>query len=225
MWYYTGLKTLIDNGKHHEDNYVVAKILTATNQQIANKYIHFFYDLYSKNVSPVIVGALNLYGKNLEKIINSYNKKQTKNYLILFTRDIRILYTIFQFANIDPLNGKTLEKVIFKKFYITKNYKGNIYFNLGYFDTNSGTLFKQNKKIKINTFVKLILTSKKRYTIIHKYDKNSNFFLIKLHRKLYLIDKKLYKSLFVQLGVLKNYNNKFFKPIFINGYISIYEVR
>ncbi len=48
LWYYTNKRTLIDNGKHQYDNYIVAKTLFAFDQDFVARFDRFFVETYDR---------------------------------------------------------------------------------------------------------------------------------------------------------------------------------
>ena len=48
LWYYTNKRTIIDNGKHHYDNYIVAKTLFAYDQNFVANFDRFFVENYDR---------------------------------------------------------------------------------------------------------------------------------------------------------------------------------
>ena len=48
LWYYTNKRTLIDNGKHQYDNYIVAKTLFAFDQGFVARFDRFFVESYDR---------------------------------------------------------------------------------------------------------------------------------------------------------------------------------
>jgi len=48
LWYYTNKRTIIDNGKHHYDNYIVAKTFFSFNQNFIANIDRYFVEEYDK---------------------------------------------------------------------------------------------------------------------------------------------------------------------------------
>ncbi len=63
LWYYSNKRTIIDNGKHHYDNYIVAKTLFSNNQEFVARFDRFFIEEFDKRFPwPVIPYVAKRYG-------------------------------------------------------------------------------------------------------------------------------------------------------------------
>ena len=119
LWYYTGMKTLIDNGKHHQDNYVVSKIFMSDSQAQANHAIHLFYETYNpKGISPAFNKVISKY-KDSDKVFEKLKtedlvkKKKMDKYIFIPFQMLNTLYTIYTFSNLDINTGKQYQKNIY----------------------------------------------------------------------------------------------------------------
>ena len=58
-------------------------------------------------------------------------------------------------------------------------------------------------------------------------DKNSpiNVIYMKSYNKFLVLDKKMFNSLYIQLFVLENYDNKLFEPVILNPLSKIYKLK
>ncbi|MRI58222.1 MAG: hypothetical protein C6H99_01810, partial [Epsilonproteobacteria bacterium] len=48
LWYYTNKRTIIDNGKHHYDNYIIAKSLFESDHSFVANFDRFFVEQYDR---------------------------------------------------------------------------------------------------------------------------------------------------------------------------------
>ena len=230
LWYYTGMKTMIDNGRHHEDNFTVAKILMSQNPTFANNAIHHFYDLYSKSQKPAIIQALKKV-KNPSVLFdklenpNMKHKKYVKKYLVLPLQMTKLIYTIFTFANVDPQTGKKLpQKLFFEHNKIGENSR--------YIILDKGIKIDKQKAVVIQGDTKIPV--KKFYHIIHRNNQKllktipaypQGLHLINYEGKYYMMDEYFFNTLFIQMMFFNNYDKRYFEPIYTGTSIGVFRVK
>jgi len=228
--YYAGLKTMINNGKNRADNYTVANILLSDSQKFTHHSIHYFYNLFDKYKRNAIVRAL-IKHKNpqrlFEYISNVYKdtKNKTDKYLILPSQMAELAYTIYMFANIDPITGDKTSNHIFKMFTILGQDNQFIYLSdHAKIEKKASILHTHNKKLAIKTVasVKYNKGSKdvQENTLAHK-----GLNLIVDANKYYIMDDYFYNSSLVQMMFFNHYDKKYFEPTYVGESISIYKVK
>lgn len=230
LWYYSGLNTMIDNGRHHADNYTVASILLSPSQRLTHHGGHYFYDIFDKNKKDAITQALKQESdakKLFEKIYSGEIKTQKKvdKYIILPIQMSRLLYTIYNYANIDPKSGKKISNNLFKKYIKLKEDDNFIYFNKDTkLDKRKSTLIKGNQEIKIKRFSEVAFKNgmkMKREADI--FDDGLN--LVNYLDSYYVIDDFFYNSTVVQMLFFNNYDKEYFEPVYMGQSISIYKLK
>ena len=230
IWYYTNLKTLIDNGRHHEDNYSVAQILMSNSQTFSYNAIHSFYDLFSQYVwQPSIIQALNQ-DKNtkslFEKLLNEEMKheKYVDKYLILPQQMTQLIYTIFTFANVDPKSGLKLKQKLFFEYKKIKEDSKFIYLDKNVqIDKNKALVIQGETKVMIKNFYHIIIkNNQKLVKEINAYKNGLN--LINYNGRYYLMDDYFLNTTFIQLMFFNNYNKNYFKPVYTGSSISIFKL-
>ena len=230
IWYYTKMNTMIDNGRHHEDNYTVAKILMSDNQTFTYNATHHFYDLYSKRKTPAIVQALKK-EKDPTNLMTKLSKEEMKHkkyvdkYLVLPQQMTRLIYTIFTFANIDPKTGKKLPQKLFFEFYRQGEDKNFIYLDKNTkIDKNKAIVMQGKAKIPIKTFYHILIkNNQKLLKEINTYPNGLN--LINYNVKYYLMDDYFLNTTFIQLMFFNNYDKRYFEPVYTGKSISIFKVK
>lgn len=230
VWYYTNMQTMIDNGRHHEDNYSVAKILMSNSQTFTYNATHHLYDIYSKNQSPAIIQALQKDkepSKLFEKLSQTdmIHKKYVDKYLVLPQQMTKLIYTIFTFANIDPKTGEKLKSKLFFEFNALKEDKNFIYLDKGTkVDKNKALIIQGETKIPIKSFYHIITkNNQKLLKEINAYSKGLN--LIVYEGKYYLMDDYFLNTTFIQLMFFNNYDKRYFEPVYTGKSISIFKVK
>jgi len=229
--YYGGLKTMIDNGRHHADNYTVANILVSPSQKFTHHASNYFYDLFAQdNKRDAITQGLQQ-EKNPKRLFAKINNEELKiskkvdKYIILPIQMNRLIYTIYQFANINPQTGKRISSHVFRR-YIKLNEDNNfIYFNKNAkLDKRTSKLIQSKQEVIIKRFSQVVFRkNKKMKKIVNFSDKGLN--LIKFVNQYYVMDDYFYNSTIVQMMFFNNYDKKYFLPIYEGQTISIYKVR
>ena len=230
IWYYSDLDTMIDNGRHHADNYTVSNIFMSNSQRFSHNAIHYFYDTFAKKNRDAILQGLKKY-KSISKLFAhidamQINKDETiDKYIILPIQMSKLLYTIYIYANIDPLTGKKLSNHIFRQYTIRKETKNFIYFNSNVKLDKSKSLLIQNKKSTfIKKFVQIAFFGTKKMKRVTDFSKDG-LILVKLLNNYFVMDDYFYNSTLTQLLFLNKYDKRYFEPFYEGETISIYKVK
>ncbi len=230
IWYYTGMKTMIDNGMHHEDNFTVSKILLSSSQTFSHNAIDYLYDLYATGHKPAILKAIRLKKsyQNLEKELSSKNfkhKKKVDKYLVLPQDTTSTLNTIENFSNFDIKTGKKFKNHIFVGYNIIKETKSKVYLTSNtIIDKQKKIIIQVNKNIKLIKEAFMVKTANNKKYIQKITPRKTGLYVVFLDNKVYIMDDFFYNSTYIQLMFFNNYNKKYFKPLHIGKTISIYKV-
>jgi len=227
--YYTGLNTMIDNGRHRADSYTVASLLLTSSQEFTHHAIHYFYTLFDTYKRNAIVHGLNKHKSTKDLFAhieqNPYSKKsEITKYIILPAQLGKILYTMYMYANIDPYTGDKVSNHIFKMF--TKIGEDNrfIYLNdTSKIEKKSSTFFTKNRKLTIKR-VNHVRYKNKQKKISQRTLTTKGLNLIIHEDKYYIMDDYFYQSSVVQMMFLNRYNKKYFTAVHIGKNISIFKV-
>jgi dolichyl-diphosphooligosaccharide--protein glycosyltransferase/undecaprenyl-diphosphooligosaccharide--protein glycosyltransferase len=240
IWYYSGLNTLIDGGKHGHDNYIVSKILNTPSQlQSANlsrvaieTYVSSDYQLVSdtlfKNGKKDQLNP-NDYLENLESEDFSPPKKTRDVFLYLPNRMLNIFPTVGLFSNLNLVNGNKYQNPFF---YQTSRFKdaGDI-IHLG----NGISLLKKQgilsfgkNQTQIRRFV--IVGYSKDGTLqknIQEVNPNASISVIFMqsYGKFLVLDENLYSSTFIKLFVLEEYDKNLFEPVIMHPLAKVYKIK
>lgn len=231
IWYYTGMKTLIDNGKHHQDNYVVSRIFMTDSQKEANHAIHLFYETYNNvKVGPSFNRVISKY-KDVDKVYkllqekDLIKKKKSEKFIFIPFQMIKTLYTIYTFSNLDIKTGKPYPKNIFVENIPSHEDKSAVYMTNGnkidkingYFVTKENQFYIRNiYTITQNGFKKTIDTKKGHDKGLH---------MILYNKKFYIMDDKFFNSLAIQLYFFDKYEPKYFEKLFSTDQVKLYRVK
>jgi len=237
IWYYANVNTLIDGGKHNEDNFLVSKILSTSNAYLARNLSLLSIKKYietNKTVAP------QLFVKNNRVIhVEDYlSKVGEKNYLVtkpdrdvyimLPHRMLKIFGTVVAFSNRN-LNTGEVYKDRFRFFYIDKVRKigNNFYVGRYPIDLRRGLFILGRNAIPLKEVVVVGYTNDNE-TIIKKTKLRSQGLImvfLKSYGEAIVMDDDYYNSLFIQMFVLDNYNKDLFEKTIDNPWIKVFKIK
>lgn len=208
LWYYTNLNTIIDNGKHHEDNYIVSKILLSNNSNFVKNATLFFtndYDQARAKGYPSVMRYF-LQQNNLSYLdqmksdsFHLSNISKRVVYIMLHKRMLKTLQLIESFSNIDIQTGKTLSSEIVRLSTansIIDNNQGFVSQPAGKFSIGSLDVFQNNKLI----FQK-------------KYNNNINIHAVVIDNQILILKQNIYDSLLIQTLLFDKYDKEKFEKV------------
>ncbi len=240
IWYYGDKNTLIDGGKHNNDNFIVSEIMLTTSPleaarlsrlavetYVASDYKNIANTLF-KNRQPDQVDV-SAYLENLRYGDVQLPEKSRDIFLYFPMRMLDILPTVKIFSNIDLSTGKALSSPFF---YSTQRFQDNAgILNLG----NSVALLKQegvvqigNQKVPLGEFIKV------RYNQQGKIEVNrqtitpmSRLSLIYLesYQRFILLDSEYLNSTYIQMYIFENYDKELFEPVILDPLVKIYKLK
>lgn len=237
LWYYTNLKTLIDNGKHQQDNFIASKILLSDSDTFTKNASIFFIEKY-------IEGKRKKFSRVMDYFVANYPIDYLKElekeelYLPVLNRDIYILLhkkmlstvnTIELFSNIDLKSGKNYKSDLASLGYLNKKYDksqkileiNNFTINLQKGEIRSKTDSMKRRELK-NVYlssgnvipirkISIFKESKKEFENIYL---SENGLDVIINDDVVLIMKsKLYNSFLIQALLFNNYNRDYFTEV------------
>lgn len=251
--YYSDVKTLIDGGKHSGSvNFPISFILTHPQEAAAKmarldvEYTEKTFKFKEENEELIRDKNLTLFS-NIEQMTKDYGFSDTNDFLLSLEGDmelpkksrdvyiylphrmIDIYPTVEMFSNIDLMSGKMKKRSLF---YLSKIFKqeqniihlgGGIIFNVqnATITINSQTVpikrFVQTSYDKSMKFLKNVQTTNPSADVTIIYMASHNTFLV--------MDEKIYDSLYIQLGVLGEYDKTLFKKVLDTPQSKIYRLK
>lgn len=223
LWYYTNLKTLIDNGKHQQDNFIVSKILLSESQTFTKNASIFFTEKYfegqTKGFPRVMDYFVHHYSLNHLKALKSPSVElpnaNREIYILLHQYMLSSLSTIESFSNLNLQTGQLYKSNYLRLGTLRKPYENvkttlstdNYSINLlnGEVTSKEGVLsFKKASFIKNNkiVFEKSYLAS----------SLNSQY-LVVVNNQAMVLNENLYKSFLIQALIFQNYDSKYFSKV------------
>jgi dolichyl-diphosphooligosaccharide--protein glycosyltransferase/undecaprenyl-diphosphooligosaccharide--protein glycosyltransferase len=237
--YYSDVKTLVDGGHNTGSlNFPVSFVLTNP-QDVAAKMARLDVEYTeSKEVNK---------SSNIEQMTLDYGLDDTNDFLLSLQTDIKLpkktrdvyiylphrmlnIYpTVKVFSNIDLMSGAKKKSPFF---FVSKNFKDTkdrVYMGNGISldkKTNSIMLGKQKVPLK-----RIVRTAYDRDMKLHKNTQTINFgaslsliYMADYHTFL-LVDEDTYNSLYIQLGILENYDSRYFEKVISTPQAKIYKLK
>lgn len=202
LWYETRAKTLIDNGKHFEDNYIVSKLLFTQNQAfVANaskNSVRLFQEANQKGSPKLVPYLFKKYKpENLLQELAKPSKAIRPIYWYLNTDLLEVANNIKSFSDIDPISGKRVGGGLF--IYLRKTNAIN-------FNPQNGVLNIQGQKFNIQSYTNLEKKSFQQYSGI-----DIQFIETKTH---YLVcTSNIFNSFFIQALLFHRVHSSLFEVV------------
>ena len=240
IWYYGNKNTLIDGGKHDQDNFIVSEILTTNSPLEAARlsriavetYVESGYkkiaDTVFKNKQPDQLDP-NAFLENL-RYGDVRLPEATRNvYLYLPYRMLDIFPTVAVFSNLDLNSGQAYRQPFF---YATSGFRDSAEtIDLGrgiIIDKQNGVvrLGQQELPLKAMYRVNLLKDGAIRadQQLVHMNGSLSLIYMAS-YGKFLLVDDKMLNSTFVQMFVLGKYDNALFEPVVSDPWVRVYKLK
>jgi dolichyl-diphosphooligosaccharide--protein glycosyltransferase/undecaprenyl-diphosphooligosaccharide--protein glycosyltransferase len=237
IWFYSDTSTLIDGGKHNEDNFLVSTIMQSDSQILAANLARLSIETYVKSGYKKVTEELFKRQKiNPNELLAKLRDKDFKLppktrdiYLYLPYRMFNIFPTVMLFGNLDLTTG---EKLGVRRFIVTapvKKYKDVIVLSDGTkFDMKKGILLAGTKEVPIRRFV--IASVKKdssisKAVINHHKSGYYTVLFLKSYGRFVIMSEDVFNSTYVQMFLLGNYDKELFELVVKSPYSRIYKLK
>lgn len=240
IWFYSDTNTLIDGGKHDHDNFIVSKILTTDSQIQAANLSRTAVETYVSSGYKVVADILfkdrekdqidpNVLLEKMESDDYPLPSKTRDIYFYFPQRMLGIFPTVAIFSNLDLKTGERFQQPFF---YMTGAFrdKGNI-LNLGsgiMLHKSEGSLQIGNRRTPLRRFISVGYDQQgKLQKNVQNIDPNGILSVIYMqsYRTFLVLDEKMYRSLYIQLFVLEEYDHDLFEPVIMSPYAKIYKLK
>ena len=240
IWFYSDTNTLIDGGKHTNDNFIVSKILlTPSTELVANLgrlAIESYVDSNYSKVTDVIFHNKeenkpdpNLLLSELESGSYKMPKKTRDIFLYLPFRMMNILPTVAIFGNIDLTTGKEQKKVTFYPSSVQSNQNSMIRLRNGItFDTQKGEVVIGRSKGGVQRFIVTQNTPDgniKLQSQLYHMDGKYVVIYMKSYGQFVVMDRDTFHSTYVQMFILGKYDKSLFELVVSSAYTKIYKLK
>jgi len=240
IWYYSDTNTLIDGGKHNEDNFIISKIMQTTSPQLAARLSRIAVETYvDSNYSKVTTVLFkpgqkdqkdpNLMLAKIEDGSYSMPKKSRDVYLYMPYKMLGIFPTVMVFGNLDLTTGKKERVARFYPTKLAKKGKGVLYFRNGLaFDANRGVLLMGRDEVKVKYFISSSLKKSGKIEVATQpYHPDGQFVVMYLsaYGKFVVMDTTTFHSMYVQMFLLGKYDKNLFELVVSSPYSRIYKLK
>lgn len=240
LWFYTNKNTLIDGGKHHHDNFLVSKVLTASSQKeaaylarisvetyVASGYQNIANTLF-KNAQPDQVNVESFFDElNADKV--DVPKATRDVFLYLPYRMTDILPTVKLFSNIDLDTGKKLNNPFFYRSSNAAPKQGMVDFGNGIIlELQKGMLHVGNQSVPVSEVVTAEYKKDGKLAVSRQLVHSNGYFVIltlKSYNTVLILDKEMYNSNYIQMFFLENYDKNYFEPVILTPWSKVYRVK
>ncbi len=240
IWFYSDTNTIIDGGKHQNDNFIISRIMQTTSPELAANLSRLAVETYVSSNYRNIADTLfkngqkdqldpNLLLSELESDSYRLPEKTRDIYLYLPYRMLNIFPTVAVFGNLDLTTGKAERKIAFYPTSAVKNDNGVLHFMNGIiFDTKKRELLLGQQRVKIKNFVIAEMT-KEGKTLVQSESYYAPGHYIVLFMKSYgrfiVMDEKTFHSMYVQMFILGKYDKTLFELVASSPYSKIYKLK
>jgi len=240
LWFYSNKNTLIDGGKHQNDNYLVSRILTTASQKEAAYLSRIAVETYVssnyKNIADTVFhngldDQLNVenYFDELDADTLEIPKKTRDVFLYMPYRMLDIFPTVKVFSNINLDTGKKISNPFFYKSTQVEQEGAFVNFGSGLtFDQNSGNLNIGDQQVPVN----LVVTTGIRPdgTLgVNRQSIHPNapmvVLILKNYNSVLVLDREMFNSTYIQMFFLENYDRRLFEMVEASAYAKVFRVK
>ena len=240
VWYYSDTSTLIDGGKHDNDNFIISKILQTSSPELAANLSRLAVETYVDSNYSVVADTLfknkeedqidpNLFLSELESDTYVLPKKSRDVYLYLPYRMLNIFPTVAVFGNLDLTTGKSERKITFYPSTVKSNKEGSILLRNGIgFDSKKGTLNIGGQEQAVKYFI-ITQNTKTNQTKVESqlYHMDGEYVVVYMqsYGQFIVMDEETFKSMYVQMFILGKYDKNLFELVVSSPYSKIYKIK
>ena len=235
IWYYSDTSTLIDGGKHNNDNFIVSKIMFSTSPEEVANLSRLSVETYVDSNYAIVVDKM-FKDKNPNRLLNQLKKsdfklpKKTREvFLYMPKKMLRIFPTVGVFSNINLKTGNKKRKITFYPARVVGQNGGVLKLNNGIIlDLERGKVLLGAKKVKIRNFDTVTLSKDSKTHVDSQtlnFDGELNVIYMARDKQIIVLDTKTYNSAYVQMYMLGRYDKNLFELVVSSPYSKIYRVK
>ncbi len=240
IWFYSDTSTLIDGGKHNNDNFIISTIMQTDSPELAANLSRLAVETYVDSGHKTVADTLfknrqkdqvdpNILIGELENSTYALPEKTRDVYLYLPYRMLNIFPTVAVFGNLDLTTGKPERKIVFYPARAIKNDNGVLQFSNGIvFDTKNGELFFGKQKVPVKYFVVTQMARDGKTQVQSQpYHAEGEYVVVfmKSYGQFIVMDKETFKSMYVQMFMLGKYDKNLFELVVSSPYTKIYRLK
>jgi len=236
LWFYSDTSTLIDGGKHNEDNFIVSRILQTDSPALAANLARLAVERYANDPKHRKVAPEIFRGKDPETVLAELEAsdyplppKSREVYLYLPYRMMGIFPTVTLFGNLNLKTGNALRKIEFYSLRPVGQDGALLKLSNGLqIDIKRGELISRGGAVPLKRLT--VARVEKDMTVRvreQKYHADGRYSVVYLesYGRVVLMDNTTYRSIYVQMFMLGQYDPKFFEPVVLSPYTRIYRLK
>jgi len=236
LWYYTGMKTLIDNGKHHQDNWVIASVLLENSSLKAANIAHYFHEVhrkygYSQTNAALHYGLMESKHYDLEKLLHTFESptydvpNNVKKYILLPYQMLTLFHTIDSFGSVDLKTGKPKAQ----RYYLHTEFSAEderfITLKNGMrIDKYQGSITLNKRTDPIKEIINIHYPNGQKQITRHQ-GHPSGLTVIKDDQLFFIMEQSVRDSMWMRMWFLEDLNPERFKRIYSDKLLKVYEVK
>ena len=240
VWFYSNTNTIIDGGKHQNDNFIISKIMTTPSANLTANLSRLAVETYVDSNYSIIADTLfknrqkntidpNLLLSELENSNYPLPQKSRDIFLYLPYRMLNIFPTVAVFGNLDLTTGKRQRNIMFQPTYLTKNDKGILSFaNNIIFDSKKGELHLGSMTQNVKYFIVTQNTNDNKIQLQSQlYHRDGKYVIVymKSYNRFIVMDTEIFNSAYVQMFILGRYDKNLFELVVSSPYSRIYKLK
>ena len=240
IWYYSDTSTLIDGGKHDNDNFIISKIMQTTSPELAANLSRLAVETYVDSNYSVVADTLfkndkedqvdpNILLGELESGSYDLPQKTRDIYLYLPYRMLNIFPTVAVFGNLDLTTGKAERRITFYPTSAVNNKDGVLSFANGIvFDAKKGMIAMGQQQVPVKNFIVTQLTKDGKSQIqSQRYHADGPLVVVymKSYGQFVVMDTETFNSMYVQMFILGKYDKNLFELVVSSPYSKIYKLK
>jgi dolichyl-diphosphooligosaccharide--protein glycosyltransferase/undecaprenyl-diphosphooligosaccharide--protein glycosyltransferase len=240
IWYYSDTNTLIDGGKHTNDNFIISKIMQSSSADLAANLSRLAVETYVDSNYSEVADTLfknkqkdqldpNAFLSELDDPAYALPKKTRDVYLYLPFRMMSIFPTVAVFGNLDLTTGKEERDFVFYPTQATGQNQGVLSFSNGIvFDANKGEIVLGQQTKSVKQFIITQNTTEGKVQVqAQNYQADGEYVVmfLKSYGQFVVMDTQTFESMYVQMFILGKYDERLFELVVSSPYTKIYKLK
>ena len=240
IWYYSETSTLIDGGKHNNDNFIISKIMQTSSSELAANLSRLAVETYVDSDYKIVADTIfknkqeeqldpNLLLAELASGTYTLPPKTRDIYLYLPYRMMRIFPTVAVFGNLDLTTGQQERNIAFYPTQAVNNKEGKLTFRNGImFDTTRGVIGLGQQEKGVKYFIVTQNTKEGKLQVqsqIYHADGEYVVVYMKSYGQFVVMDSETFNSMYVQMFMLEKYDRNLFELVVSSPYSKIYKLK
>ena len=240
VWFYSDTNTIIDGGKHQNDNFIISKIMQTSSPELAANLSRLAVETYVDSNYSIIANTMfknekenqldpNLLLSELESGSYKLPPKTRDIYLYLPYRMLRIFPTVAVFGNLDLTTGEPQKQIVFYPTTAKSNKNGIVTLRNGMvFDMTKGEIHIGSKKVPVKHFIVTQNTKDNHVKLRSQlYHMDGEYVVVYMqsYGQFIVMDSDIFNSTYVQMFMLEKYDKNLFELVVSSPYSKIYKLK